>query len=285
MSYTDPSQSLGGRQVFAPGRAHAPAGARAEADRGPEVAAKDESLWGEDGFGFDDFLDIVNPLQHLPIVGTVYREATGDQIAAGPRMIGGGIFGGVIGLAASLVDAAIESETGRDVGSHVMAWLGGEDAPAEEPEVMVAAATPETDPDAARRTAPATVHSEPLDPVAPAAAEPAVPSDDGPEQSLSEAQWQSLIGALTRVGGNPAEAAAVPVSPRPQPQPRLAMANPGEAPVEPIVVPAAAPPPAPAIGFPGAVSNEDFLSLMTANLEKYQAEKRDQLVVPGPATR
>lgn len=284
MSYTDPSQSLGGRQVFAPGRAHAPAGARAEADQGPEVAAKDDGLWGEDGFGFDDFLDIINPLQHLPIVGTVYREATGDRIASGPRMIGGGIFGGVVGLAASLIDAAIENETGRDVGSHVMAWLGGEDASAEEPEVMVAAATPEPEGDAGRRTAPAAVHSEPLDLIAPVEAEPARPSDD-PAQSLSEAQWQSLIGALTRVGGNPAEAAAVPVSPRPQPQPRLAMANPGEAPVEPIVMPAAAPLPAPAIGFPGAVSSEDFLSLMTTNLEKYQTSKRDQPVVPGPGTR
>ncbi|MBL4739342.1 MAG: hypothetical protein JKY12_00005, partial [Sneathiella sp.] len=76
----------------------------------------DVGLFGEDGFGFDDFLDIINPLQHLPIISTLYRELTGDTISAGSRMIGGGVFGGGIGLAASAVNAAIQSETGKDIG-------------------------------------------------------------------------------------------------------------------------------------------------------------------------
>ena len=30
-------------------------------------------IWAQKGFEFHDLLDIVNPLQHLPIVGPIYR--------------------------------------------------------------------------------------------------------------------------------------------------------------------------------------------------------------------
>lgn len=86
---------------------------------------KDMALFGDDGFGFDDFLDIINPLQHLPIISTLYREFTGDEISPGSRMIGGGVFGGGVGLAVSVVNTVIEVETGKDVGAHVMAMFTG----------------------------------------------------------------------------------------------------------------------------------------------------------------
>jgi len=86
-------------------------------------ASDDTSLFGKDGFGFDDFLDIINPLQHIPIVSTLYRELTGDELSPGARMIGGGIFGGGIGLAASVVNTVIEAETGKDIGEQVMAMF------------------------------------------------------------------------------------------------------------------------------------------------------------------
>jgi len=93
-----------------------------------EVATGDNvGLFGEDGFGFDDFLDIINPLQHLPIISSLYREFTGDTISAGSRMIGGGVFGGGIGLAVSAVNAAIQSETGDDIGGHVLALFDDEE--------------------------------------------------------------------------------------------------------------------------------------------------------------
>ncbi|MGB6086494.1 MAG: hypothetical protein WBF74_07845, partial [Parvibaculum sp.] len=31
-------------------------------------------------FGFSDFLDVINPLQHIPIVSSIYRELTGDEL-------------------------------------------------------------------------------------------------------------------------------------------------------------------------------------------------------------
>jgi len=32
------------------------------------------------GAVFHDLLDIVNPLQHLPVIGTLYRAITGDKL-------------------------------------------------------------------------------------------------------------------------------------------------------------------------------------------------------------
>ncbi len=83
--------------------------------------------FGADGFTFLDFIDIINPLQHIPVVGTLYREMTGDQIDPGSRIAGGSLFGGPIGAAVSLVDVAVEQSSGQDMGEHMMALFGGEE--------------------------------------------------------------------------------------------------------------------------------------------------------------
>ncbi|MFQ5972450.1 MAG: hypothetical protein ACE5Q3_08955, partial [Alphaproteobacteria bacterium] len=76
---------------------------------------------------------IVNPLQHIPIVSTVYRRITGDEIAAPARLLGGGLFGGPVGLAAALVGVAVESATGKDIGEHALAMiLPDDDAPSDD---------------------------------------------------------------------------------------------------------------------------------------------------------
>ncbi|MCR9212862.1 MAG: hypothetical protein NXI13_04035 [Proteobacteria bacterium] len=84
-----------------------------------------KGVFGDDGFGFDDFLDIINPLQHIPFVSSLYREITGDEINPGSRMIGGTLFSGGIGLAVSFINSAIEDSTGKDVGEHVIAVFTG----------------------------------------------------------------------------------------------------------------------------------------------------------------
>ena len=45
--------------------------------------------FGADGFTFLDFIDMINPLQHIPLVGSAYRELTGDEIDPASRVIGG----------------------------------------------------------------------------------------------------------------------------------------------------------------------------------------------------
>ncbi|NIY75112.1 hypothetical protein HED22_05595 [Thalassospira sp. HF15] len=80
-------------------------------------------MFGEDGFEFTDVLDVINPLQHIPGVGMIYRSLTGDEIGNGARVAGGGLFGGVFGLAGAAIDAVVDAVTGDDTGSHVMAFV------------------------------------------------------------------------------------------------------------------------------------------------------------------
>ena len=81
------------------------------------------------GFGFSDFLDIINPLQHIPIVGAIYREVTGDEIGPVAQLIGGGLYGaallggGWLGLASTAVNVAMEEATGDDIAGHVLGFL------------------------------------------------------------------------------------------------------------------------------------------------------------------
>ena len=82
-----------------------------------------EYMFGEDGFEFSDVLDVINPLQHIPGVGMLYRSLTGDELGNGARVVGGGLFGGVFGLAGAAIDAVVDAVSGEDTGAHVMAFL------------------------------------------------------------------------------------------------------------------------------------------------------------------
>lgn len=70
--------------------------------------------------GIGDLIDVINPLQHIPFVSTLYRAMTGDEISAGARLAGGGIFGGIPGLISSAVNVAFEAGTGEDIGEALM---------------------------------------------------------------------------------------------------------------------------------------------------------------------
>ena len=93
-----------------------------------KVWSDDQSkdLFGKDGFTFGDFLDIINPLQHIPVISTIYRSISGDDIEPGSRIAGGALFGGGFGLAGALVNAVIEDSTGKDLGDHALAMFTGE---------------------------------------------------------------------------------------------------------------------------------------------------------------
>lgn len=55
----------------------------------------------EEQFSFGDILDVINPLQHIPILNNIYRELTGDTIKGPAKIAGGGLYGGPIGAMAS----------------------------------------------------------------------------------------------------------------------------------------------------------------------------------------
>jgi hypothetical protein len=66
----------------------------------------------EEGF-FDHLLDVVNPLQHIPIIGTIYRAITGDKIGSVEKIMGGTLYGGMWGAISALADVAFKGITGK----------------------------------------------------------------------------------------------------------------------------------------------------------------------------
>ena len=66
-------------------------------------------------FGFGDLVDIVNPLQHIPVLSTLYRNVTGDEIRSSGRVLGGAIFGGPLGAGGSLMNVVVKDSTGKDI--------------------------------------------------------------------------------------------------------------------------------------------------------------------------
>ena len=62
---------------------------------------------------FGDMLSALNPLQHLPVVGAIYRHVTGDVPHPAAQVVGGAIFGGPLGFVAGLLSTALEQATGK----------------------------------------------------------------------------------------------------------------------------------------------------------------------------
>ncbi len=65
-----------------------------------------------DKITFADVLDALNPLQYVPVVGTIYRVVTGDQGSPGLRtalsMVTGALTGGPVGLLTSIASTLVE---------------------------------------------------------------------------------------------------------------------------------------------------------------------------------
>lgn len=136
----------------------------------------------------DDVLDVINPLQHIPVVSTLYRAATGDQIGDVERVAGDTLYGGLMGLGSSLANLIFKDVTGKDFGDTVLAWLDGGDSAAK-PTAVAAAPAPVTKVATAKPTMPGT-------PSAPAGANPA------PATMLADPN--ALVAALNAKGIDPA---------------------------------------------------------------------------------
>ncbi|MGH1404252.1 MAG: hypothetical protein ACRBDL_08400 [Alphaproteobacteria bacterium] len=72
-------------------------------------------------FGFFDLIDMLNPLHHIPVIGTIYRAITGDEIKPVSNIIGGAVYGGPAGAAIGVVNAIAKNETGEDVLGNISA--------------------------------------------------------------------------------------------------------------------------------------------------------------------
>ena len=71
-----------------------------------QKSASKSSDWD---FSFHNLLDIINPLEHLPIIGTIYRAITGTHIGIPEKIAGdalyGGLWGAVSGAARTIANA------------------------------------------------------------------------------------------------------------------------------------------------------------------------------------
>ena len=77
----------------------------------------------QEEFSFGDLLDMVNPLHHVPVLGHIYREVTGDEIKPIGQIMGGAVFGGPVGAASGLVNTIVEEETGKDIAGNTLAMV------------------------------------------------------------------------------------------------------------------------------------------------------------------
>jgi hypothetical protein len=94
------------------------------ADGGPPLGP-DEAAPIPGQTSFDEVLRALNPLQHLPVVGTIYRAVTGDEIQPAFRILGGALLGGIGGMMTSAALAGIEQF--RPAERLVSAWNGQPD--------------------------------------------------------------------------------------------------------------------------------------------------------------
>jgi len=79
---------------------------------------------------FNDLIDTLNPLQHIPVVSDIYRGLTGDRISAHARVAGGTLYGGPIGLVASVASLAIAGGSGdHGIGDRLYAAIFDADTP------------------------------------------------------------------------------------------------------------------------------------------------------------
>jgi hypothetical protein len=78
----------------------------------------------DEAFQFKDVIDIVNPLQHFPLIGTAYRNITGDELHPMSQIIGGAIYGGPIGAISGTANAITKVQTGKDIGDHALELAG-----------------------------------------------------------------------------------------------------------------------------------------------------------------
>lgn len=110
---TQKIESALGRAASRPGEAFGPPSAAAFRAASAPAAENEE-------FGFGDLLDMVNPLQQLPVIGTIYRSLTGDQIKPAGQIIGGALFGGVLGAGIGIVNVIAEKETGGGLAENAL---------------------------------------------------------------------------------------------------------------------------------------------------------------------
>ncbi|SHJ07926.1 hypothetical protein SAMN02745194_01706 [Roseomonas rosea] len=106
-------------------------GTRPAPDGGPPLSS-DEAVPMPVETTFDELLESLNPLQHMPGVGTIYREATGRAAPIAARILVSTAISGPVGFLGSVASAMLEVTgfvgtlqaiaNGRDQPTAFLAW-------------------------------------------------------------------------------------------------------------------------------------------------------------------
>lgn len=256
---------------------------RAEAEYFAPTKAGDDS-----GSGFAAFLDVINPLQHIPVVSTLYRELTGDTISPAARIAGAALYGGPIGAGIAIVGAVAEQVSGESPDQMLASafGLGGDSgttavaSASATPSGLIAEATTRAAEPA--RTAPmvlASAQAPTRPPASPTPASPTPASGASPAAAsgvpqMSPAAFDALIRAMGGEPGGAESAAAAVVAAAPGPVPAGATAAAGST-EERRFFPARhtgvrAPRPVPMDVRPETTGNyDDVLRQMRQNIDRY----------------
>ena len=203
-------------------------------------------------FTFDDLLSIVNPLQHIPVVSTLYRSLTGDTIKPFERIVGDTLYGGVWGGVSAVANVVYQEATGKDFGQTVLDFvkddvlgLGDDaqtatasnaksDSSAATDSASAAATTASINPSASTATAqPASLPSPSMTPSASTAnGPPRRLQTPSVSPSANDAATMALMQALSNKGVDPAlsqravSAYRKSLQAQPQPTPQAPPATP-----------------------------------------------------------
>jgi hypothetical protein len=105
-----------------PTRSRAPATGISAGDE----TAPGETVAAQEPLSFWDMLDIVNPLQHIPVVNHLYRALTGDTIRPPAQILGSTLFGGPLGFAVATATTVVEAANGETLATTVARAFGSE---------------------------------------------------------------------------------------------------------------------------------------------------------------
>ena len=80
--------------------------------------------------GMADVVDMINPLQHIPLVSQYYREWTGDDMGYVSQVAGGALWGGGVGVATSFLNLGLTSIMGKSPSDYIHQFLSTDDVTA-----------------------------------------------------------------------------------------------------------------------------------------------------------
>lgn len=134
INYT-PSESayVGGKSIQSAAASATTTGTNINKPDGASAADIKSAKAEDDGLSFADFIDIINPLQHIPVVSSIYRAITNDDISPIARFVGSSLYLGPIGAASALANIAVEEATGKDLGEQVASLLDGDETGTNDP--------------------------------------------------------------------------------------------------------------------------------------------------------